>query len=183
MRWYGVFILGLCVLAGGALPAAAQPTHGRLRAGGVQPLDEILEGIRQSRPGTFYDAEGPFEAPDGRLHYRLKWMTPEGRIIWLDTDARTGRVLGVDSGQRRPLWDRGQDYRERDDRGSQYRGGYEDRDDRAYRRDRHDDRDERRDRPRWGDYDRPNGGRGDYRGRGNFGDYGRGDKRRGPHGW
>ena len=33
------------------------------------------------------------------MHYHLKWMTPDGRIEWLDTDARTGRVLGASPGR------------------------------------------------------------------------------------
>jgi len=63
--------------------------------GDVQTLDRILPGVSSRYPGTFYDAEGPFPDANGTPHYRLKWMTPEGRIIWLDTDARTGRVTGV----------------------------------------------------------------------------------------
>jgi hypothetical protein len=77
----------------GSFPAAAQ---GRPVPGGeVQRLDRILPGVSSRYPGTFYDAEGPFPDSAGGLHYRLKWMTPEGRIIWLDTDARTGRVFSV----------------------------------------------------------------------------------------
>jgi hypothetical protein len=70
-------------------PALAQPP----REPGVQPLDRILPGIRHEYPGEFYDADGPTPGPDGQEHYHLKWMTPDGRIEWLDTDARTGRVL------------------------------------------------------------------------------------------
>jgi len=65
---------------------------------GAQPLDRLLPQIRSRYPGTFYDAEGPYPDENGNARYRLKWMTPEGRVIWLDTDARTGRVLGVDRG-------------------------------------------------------------------------------------
>jgi hypothetical protein len=61
----------------------------------VQPLDRILPQIRHGHPGTFYDAEGPYPDMAGNPHYHIKWMTPDGRVIWLDTDARTGRVLGV----------------------------------------------------------------------------------------
>ncbi len=60
----------------------------------VQPLDRILPTIREGRPGRFYDADGPFADANGGLHYRIKWLTPDGRIIWLDADARTGHVLG-----------------------------------------------------------------------------------------
>ncbi|HVP86054.1 MAG TPA: hypothetical protein VMS78_15135 [Rhizomicrobium sp.] len=95
----------LVMLAAGATPALAQRDHMRehIRNGEILPLDRLLPDIRRSHPGTFYDAEGPVEGPDGDYRYRLKWMTPEGRIIWLDTDARTGRVLGVEGVRRRAL--------------------------------------------------------------------------------
>lgn len=67
------------------------------RSDGVQPLDRILSQMRSNRGGTFYDADGPFPDSQGNMHYRIKWLTPEGRLIWLDTDARTGRVLGVEN--------------------------------------------------------------------------------------
>lgn len=57
-------------------------------------LDRILPGIRERHPGKFYDAQGPYRGPDGQLRYRLKWMTPDGRVVWFDADAHTGRVLG-----------------------------------------------------------------------------------------
>jgi hypothetical protein len=63
-------------------------------------LDRILPQIRSHHPGKFYDAEGPFRGPDGQARYRLKWMTPSGRIVWFDADARTGRVLGPDAEMR-----------------------------------------------------------------------------------
>ena len=75
-----------------SLPAAAQ-------APGVQPLDRILPEISRTHPGRFYDADGPTPGPDGSMHYHLKWMTPDGRIEWLDTDARTGRVLSISPGR------------------------------------------------------------------------------------
>ncbi|HWA69419.1 MAG TPA: hypothetical protein VG821_06260 [Rhizomicrobium sp.] len=76
--------------------AWAQPRHGR---DGVQPLDRLLPGIRRDHPGNFYDAEGPTFGPGGNPHYHLKWMTPDGRVIWYDTDARSGRVLGSSPGR------------------------------------------------------------------------------------
>lgn len=95
----------LVMLAAGATPATAQREHMRehIRSGEIQPLDRLLPDIRRSHPGTFYDAEGPIPGPGGDYRYRLKWMTPEGRIIWLDTDARTGEVLGVEGVHRRAV--------------------------------------------------------------------------------
>jgi len=81
-----------------AFLASAVPACAQQEWGNPQPLDRLLPQIRERHPGTFYDAEGPYSDENGGMHYRLKWMTPEGRIIWLDTDARTGRVLGVDRG-------------------------------------------------------------------------------------
>ena len=66
---------------------------------GVQPLDRLLPGIRRAHPGDFYDAEGPTYGPEGDPHYHLKWMTPDGRVIWYDTDARNGRVLRASPGR------------------------------------------------------------------------------------
>lgn len=61
---------------------------------GLRPLDRILPEIRNGRAGRFSDAEGPFPDAAGGWHYRIKWLTPEGRIVWLDADARSGKVLG-----------------------------------------------------------------------------------------
>jgi len=82
----GLFVAG---------PVSAQPQRGP----GVLPLDRILPGVRAGHPGQFYDADGPTPGPDGSEHYHLKWMTPDGRIEWLDTDARTGRVLNAVPGR------------------------------------------------------------------------------------
>lgn len=90
----GILLLASSLfLGGGAAPALAQ------RAPGVLPLDRILPEIRRTHPGQFYDADGPSTGPDGSQHYHLKWVSPDGRIEWLDTDARTGRVLRSSPGR------------------------------------------------------------------------------------
>jgi hypothetical protein len=95
----GIFLVLLGLLSG---PALAQSGEWHRYGNGAQPLDRLLPEIRHSHPGKFYDAEGPMPGPDGEPHYHLKWMTPDGRLIWLDTDARTGRVLGVLGGHGAP---------------------------------------------------------------------------------
>ena len=76
-------------------PSPAQEPYPRNDYGGqVMPLDRVLPNVRAGRPGRFYDAEGPFPDGYGGYHYRIKWLTPQGRVIWLDADARSGRVLG-----------------------------------------------------------------------------------------
>jgi hypothetical protein len=59
---------------------------------GAQPLDRLLPEIRRTVPGQFLDAEGINR--NGAPGYRLKWLTPEGRVIERDVDARTGRMMG-----------------------------------------------------------------------------------------
>ena len=93
-RFFLAVLLGLFGLALTPPVAMAQPGRD-----GVQPLDRLLPGIRREHPGNFYDAEGPTYGPQGDAHYHLKWMTPDGRVIWYDTDARSGRVLRASPGR------------------------------------------------------------------------------------
>ena len=88
-----LFLILVAALLLGSGPAFAQ---GRpAPAPHAQTLDRILPQIRNRYPGTLYDAEGPYPDENGMPHYRLKWMTPEGRVIWLDADGRNGRVIGA----------------------------------------------------------------------------------------
>ncbi len=87
-----------------AFPALAQSRHG-------SSLDRVLPEIRRNVPGTFYDAEGPFFGPGGQASYRIKWMTPDGRIVWFYADARTGRVMGM--GGMPPFGSRRNDFQDR----------------------------------------------------------------------
>jgi hypothetical protein len=103
MRYFAPLV-GLLLLSAAAVsePASAQPNRARegVQSGEVRSLDQILSGIRRERPGSLADVEGPYGGPYGEPHYRLKWLTPDGRVLWLDTDARTGRVLGVQGDDR-----------------------------------------------------------------------------------
>jgi len=100
----------MCLLAFWALPCAAQVRQG------PPSLDRVLPQIRRSTPGTFYDAQGPFIGPNGQPSYRIKWMTPDGRIIWFSADARTGQIVGMGPPGPMPPANRyGEPYRFRDD--------------------------------------------------------------------
>ena len=70
---------------------------GAVSAQPAQPLDRLLPQIRRDHPGQFLDAEGADTG--GNPHYHLKWLTPDGRVMYLDTDARTGRVLRQSPGR------------------------------------------------------------------------------------
>jgi hypothetical protein len=60
-------------------------------------LDSILPGLRAEHPGRLSDAQ-PWTDSDGRTHYRIKWLTPEGRIVYFDADAQSGRYHSTTSG-------------------------------------------------------------------------------------
>jgi hypothetical protein len=103
MRYFAHLLIALLLGAALSSPAAAQPFRARqgVQSGEVRSLNEILNGIRRERPGSLADVQGPNPGAFGEPHYRLKWLTPDGRVLWLDTDARTGRVLGVEGDDRR----------------------------------------------------------------------------------
>jgi hypothetical protein len=105
-----LFLLVLPVLLVLGAPAFARET-----------LDSILPQIRAAHPGRLSDAE-PFVDNDGSTHYRIKWMTPEGRILYFDADTRSGRYRnygGDDGGQ----WRGGGDHSWHGDGGQQDEGG------------------------------------------------------------
>lgn len=135
-----------CILALASVASAED------RRGGSPSLDRVLPHIRNSVPGKFYDAEGPFFAPDGQASYRIKWMTPDGRLIWFSVDARSGQIMGgapASNSYSAPPPDR---YRPREDR-SPPRGNFRD-DDNGWNRgwNGNDNRgDSRRDDRGWND--------------------------------
>jgi hypothetical protein len=105
MRYFEPILILLLLGAAASLsPVSAQPYRARegVQSGQVRSLGEILNGIRRERPGNLADVQGPNFGPTGDARYRLKWLTPDGRVLWLDTDARTGRVLGVEGDDRGP---------------------------------------------------------------------------------
>nr|TFG53040.1 MAG: hypothetical protein E4H34_04230 [Hyphomicrobiales bacterium] len=89
MRYFAAILIVLALVLGG-FEASAQP--GPRQNGGqqMQPLNNILGAIRSQYPGQLSDVQGP---TNGR--YLIKWLTPDGQVLLLDVDARTGRVLGV----------------------------------------------------------------------------------------
>ncbi len=68
----------------------------------VLTLDRILPQIRRVYPGNMSDAQGPITTPDGQVRYRIKWVTPDGQVIWIEADARTGRILSQSGGGESP---------------------------------------------------------------------------------
>ena len=140
-----LFVFPLLLAIGG--PAFA-------RGGGT--LDSILPEIRAQHPGRMSDAE-PFTASDGSTHYRVKWMTPDGRILFFDAEPHSGRYFNSGDNEVGRQWrhggsgdDGGPRWRSRDDS----QGGDDDGGDHGRRN--------------WNGGDdgpRDSGGNGDWRGR------------------
>lgn len=77
------------------VPAMANPGKAQdqarkdLRAGSVRPLREIEQKVLPTMPGAQY--LGPEYDPVAQA-YRLKFIR-NGRVIFVDVDARTGEVI------------------------------------------------------------------------------------------
>ena len=70
-----VFLFGLAVAIALVAPAQA--------ASGGETLDRMLPELRAEHPGRLVDAETR-TGPNGHSHYHIKWMTPDGRILFFD---------------------------------------------------------------------------------------------------
>lgn len=85
----------ILALAIPVMPALAGPkdeqgkARKELRAGNVRSLREIEQKVLPMMPGAQY--LGPEYDPSA-LAYRLKFIR-EGRVIFIDVDARTGEIL------------------------------------------------------------------------------------------
>jgi uncharacterized membrane protein YkoI len=75
--------------------------HDRARDGVNQgrllPLEAVLSRIARQIPGHHLDVDGPFQR-GGRWIYRIKWLTPDGRVLIIFADAETGQILETRGG-------------------------------------------------------------------------------------
>lgn len=65
--------------------------HARWRreAGEIRPLDELLARASRVGQGEYLGVE-----PDVSSNiYRFKFMRPTGKVVWVDVDSRSGRVI------------------------------------------------------------------------------------------
>lgn len=92
MRYFAPILMVLALALSG-FEASAQPFPRQNGGQQMQPLNNILGNIRSQYPGQLSDVQGP---NNGR--YLIKWLTPDGQVLLLDVDARTGRVVGVSGG-------------------------------------------------------------------------------------
>lgn len=62
--------------------------------GDMLPLEQILSRIEARHPGRIVEVE--LEDEDGLWLYEIEVLTPEGRLIEIELDARTGAILGYE---------------------------------------------------------------------------------------
>ncbi len=62
-----------------------------VRGGNLAPLGRVIDGIARRSPGRQLDAG--LEYDNGRMVYRVRWMTDRGRRIDYIVDAATGQIL------------------------------------------------------------------------------------------
>ncbi|KJS40037.1 MAG: hypothetical protein VR70_06555 [Rhodospirillaceae bacterium BRH_c57] len=88
-------LIATAVFLATVLPAGADDDHDRVlqavQAGEVLSLRTILEKAEAAFPGDLLEAE--LEDEDGRTIYEIKLLTPQGRVLKLEYDARTGDLL------------------------------------------------------------------------------------------
>jgi hypothetical protein len=89
MQYFAVIFIFLAVTLSGC-KASAQPLPRQNGGQQTQSLNSILGNIRRQYPGQLSDVQGPV---NGR--YLIKWLMPDGLVLQIEVDARTGRVFGV----------------------------------------------------------------------------------------
>lgn len=67
-------------------------------AGRLLPLEAVLANVGRSIPGHHIGVDGPYQQ-GRRWVYRIKWLTPDGRVIIVIADAETGQILGTRGGR------------------------------------------------------------------------------------
>lgn len=88
---------GEVLARGDAVLSTARNDRREQRAQQFVPLEVVLSNVARRFPGHHLSVEGPFQR-DGRWMYRIKWLTPDGRVLIVFADAETGQVLGSRGG-------------------------------------------------------------------------------------
>ncbi len=88
-------LLALGLLAWAQVAATDQATAREWVASGrILPLAEILATLEREYDGRLLEAE--LEEEDDRPVYELEWLTPDGRVLEFEVDARDGTLLEVE---------------------------------------------------------------------------------------
>lgn len=82
-----------------ALPVDQDAVRRAVLDGQLRSLAEVMEEVSRLFPGRIVEME--LEEEDGRMVYEFDIVTPDGRLIEVDADARTGAVIGMEEDE----WD------------------------------------------------------------------------------
>lgn len=98
LRWFALAVLAVLVPAApGAGPGAraaddAARAREAVREGRYVPLASLLDWIEARYHGRVIEVE--LEEDDGEPPtYEIEWLTPQGRVVEFEFDARTGELL------------------------------------------------------------------------------------------
>ena len=73
---------------------AEQASRG-VQSGELEPLAQIVAAVRERYQGEIVETE--FEAEDGPPYYEFHILQPNGHVIQIKVDARSGRYLKMQS--------------------------------------------------------------------------------------
>ena len=94
-RRFALTVLLAALSAASAPPASAADDAARARAGVHEgryvPLATILDWIEARWHGRAIEIE--LDDEDGVPVYEVEWLTPRGRVVEFEFDARTGELL------------------------------------------------------------------------------------------
>jgi len=89
----GLLLLGTSVAAHGD-DIGPNGAKRLLREGRIRPLEDILTSVKAQVPGELLEVE--LEIEDGIYVYDVKILGADGRVVEVETDAKTGKVLKVE---------------------------------------------------------------------------------------
>jgi uncharacterized membrane protein YkoI len=68
--------------------------HRLVQEGRILPLAEILERVQSEVPGQVIEVE--LELDDGVYEYELKIISPDGKVLEVEVDAASGKILDIE---------------------------------------------------------------------------------------
>ena len=94
LRWFALAVLAVLVPPAPGARAADDAARAReaVREGRYVPLASLLDWIEARYHGRVIEVE--LEEDDGEPPtYEIEWLTPQGRVVEFEFDARTGELL------------------------------------------------------------------------------------------
>lgn len=76
------------------MPADQDAVRRAVLEGRLRPLAEVMEEVSRAFPGRIVEME--LEEEEGRVVYEFDILTPDGRLIEVDAEAATGRIIGME---------------------------------------------------------------------------------------